>query len=107
MTTETEAARSRLRDLAEARLSLYVREMGEDFYAHLVANKANWRAGYVPADDQFWVCPQTDKGQIIVGPFTVVKWRWGELVALGVDQAGLDAMVEEARKVGFERWASA
>jgi hypothetical protein len=104
---ETESFRNKLRDLAEIRLSLYVREMGEDFYGKLIANKANWRAGYVPADDTYWVTPQTAKGDIIVGPFTVVRWTHGELVALGFPPNGLDALVDEARSVGFEKWASA
>jgi hypothetical protein len=105
--TETEAFRSKLRDLAEARLSLYIREMGEDFYGKLVANKANWRAGYLPAHDCFAVFPQTDKGHVIVGPFTVVKWTYLELWLQDVTAAELVALQEEARSVGFEQWAAA
>ena len=104
MTPETETARSKLRDLAEARLSLYVREMGEDFYGKLIANTANWRAGYVPADDCYWCTPQTDMGQIIVGPFTVIRWGHNELLALGVLVEQLDALAAEANRVGFEKW---
>ena len=107
MTTETETARSKLRDFAEARLSLYVREMGEDFYGKLVANKENWRAGYLPAHNCFAVFPQTAKGDIIVGPFTVVKWSVSEIKAVGFETCGVEAMKHEARSVGFEQWAAA
>jgi hypothetical protein len=101
---ETEAFRSKLRDLAESRLSLYIREMGEDFYGKLTANKANWRAGYLPAHDVFAVFPQTAKGDVIVGPFTVVKWKYLELYDLG---EGREALMHEADAVGFEQWAAA
>jgi hypothetical protein len=104
--TETEAARSKLRDLAEARLSLYIREMGEDFYAKLIANKANWRAGYLPAHNVFAVFPQTDKGQVIVGPFTVLKWTDYDLYVLGFPSGDCLALENEARSVGFELWQS-
>jgi hypothetical protein len=104
--TETESARSKLRDLAESRLSLYVREMGEDFYAKLIAAKANWRAGYLPAHDVFAVFPQTGKGQIVVGPFTVVKWKDEELLDRGVPSADLSALMREAAETGFEQWAN-
>jgi hypothetical protein len=107
VTTETEAARSKLRDLAESRLSLYIREMGEDFYGKLIANKANWRAGYLPAHDVYAVFPQTAKGDIIVGPFTVVKWSCAEVRALGLEPQSVEAMRHEARQVGFEQWAAA
>lgn len=105
-----EKTKDTLRDLAEARLALYVPEMGDEFFAALVANKANWRAGYLPAQDCFAVFPQTDKGHVIVGPFTVVKFRpieaargWGRIVF----KEELDALRDEARRVGFEQWAAA
>lgn len=101
-----EEARDKLRDLAEARLSLYVREMGEEFYGKLVANKANWRAGYVPAHDCYWCTPQTADGRIIVGPLTVVKWTYLELWLQDVTAAELVALQEEARQGGFEHWAA-
>lgn len=102
-----EEAKNKLRDLAQRRLSLYIREMGREFYEKLVANKLNWRAGYVPAHDEFWVLPQTDDGHIIVGPFTVVKWKHLELWLQGVTGAELAALKDEARQVGFEQWAAA
>lgn len=99
-----DTAKAKLRDLAEARLSLYVREMGQEFYDKLVANKANWRAGYVPAHDCYWCTPQTADGRIIVGPFTVVKWTWHELRERGVPCDALDVLVQGARDTGFEQW---
>jgi hypothetical protein len=107
MTDQVEASRSKLRDLAEARLSLYVREMGEDFYGKLVANKANWRAGYLPAHNVYAVFPQTAKGDVIVGPFTVVKWTHLEVRRLGLDRDECIALEDEVRGVGFEQWAAA
>lgn len=88
---EAEAFRSKLRDLAEAKLRLYLPEMGPEFFAKLLANKANWSAGY--ARYEGWGCwaviPQTAftrevKGEYIVGPFTALKWTDEELKALGV-----------------------
>jgi hypothetical protein len=102
---ELEAARSKLRDLAEARLSLYVREMGEEFYGKLTARKADWRAGYVPAHDCYWVIPQSFEGHFVYGPFTAVKWAHNELLALGVSVECLCALVDEAKRVGFEKQA--
>jgi hypothetical protein len=102
---KTEAFHSKLRDLAESRLSLYIREMGEDFYAKLIANKANWRAGYVPAHDCYWCIPQTDKGLYVVGPFTAVKWTEMELEAFGVvtDRArALDELTAVSQELGLE-----
>ena len=99
-------AKDKLRDLAEARLSLYVWEMGEEFFAKLVANKANWRVGYVPQHDCYWVLPQTDKGRIVVGPFTAVKWPHNELLQLAVPVEYLYALVDEAKRTGFEQWAN-
>jgi hypothetical protein len=106
VTTEIEAFRSKLRDIAEARLSLYIREMGEDFYGKLVANKANWRAGYLPAHGVFAVFPQTVKGDVIVGPMTVVKWTDEELRDLGVPSEDLSDLMREAANVGFQLWAN-
>jgi hypothetical protein len=100
------AARSKLRDLAEARLSLYIKEMGREFYERLIANKANWRAGYVPADDCFWCTPQTADGHIIVGPFTVVKWSAHEAWRGCLRRDEQDVLREEARQAGFEKWAA-
>jgi hypothetical protein len=102
-----EAAKDKLRDLAAARLSLYVREMGEEFFGKLVANKANWRAGYLPAHDCYAVFPQTAQGGVIVGPFTVVKWKHLELWLQDVTGTELAALKDEARQVGFEQWAAA
>jgi hypothetical protein len=100
-----EQAKAKLRDLAEARLSLYTREMGREFYDRLLANKANWRAGYLPAQDCFAVFPQTDKGQVIVGPFTVVKLTHVEIWRdIGTEE--MDALRGEARQAGFEHWAA-
>lgn len=94
---ETEAFRNKLRDLAEAKLRLYLPEMGQEFFDELVANKANWRAGRIeygfnPAYRHlgcYAVIPQTAftsevKGKCILGPFTALKWTDEELKALGV-----------------------
>jgi hypothetical protein len=86
---ETEAFRSKLRDLAEAKLRLYLPEMGEEFFNRLVANKANWRAGYAVNWDCYAVFPQTAftrevRGEYIVGPFTALKWTRLELEVWGV-----------------------
>ena len=102
-----ELARNKLREIAEDRLSLYIREMGQEFYDKLVANKANWRAGYLPAHGCFAVFPQTANGDIIVGPFTVVKWTMHELEVLGISTTELCVVMDEARAVGFEKWAAA
>lgn len=87
--SETEAFRNKLRDLAEAKLRLYLPEMGPEFFAKLVANKANWQAGYAVGWDCYCVIPQTAftrevKGEYIVGPFTALKWSREDLVALRV-----------------------
>lgn len=81
---ETEAFRDHLRDLALIRLNLYLREIGDEFFAKLVANRANWRAGYVPAHDCYWCTPRTADGNYLVGPFTAIKWTKQELKMLGV-----------------------
>jgi hypothetical protein len=88
---ETEEFRSKLRDLAEAKLRLYLPEMGPEFFNKLVANKANWRAGYCkyPGWGCYGVFPQTAftrevKGEYIVGPFTALKWTKLELEVWGV-----------------------
>ena len=105
--TETEEFRSKLRDLAEARLSLYLWEMDVEFYNKLIANKDNWRAGYIPNQACFAVFPQTANGDVIVGPFTVVKWRRSELYALGFETQAMNAMKHDAWEIGFEQWADA
>jgi hypothetical protein len=67
-----------LRNRGASRLNLYIRELGEEFYARLVNNKSAWLCGYDEGNDYYWVTPNTEDGYYLPPPFMVLKWSGKE-----------------------------